>query len=74
MNGMRQSKQGFLSLKCGSSHVVFQGMKVFFLIVVAIYILYLIFLIVRACSELKNMPYSGTTAQDAYLYAIHCSH
>ncbi|MED6249396.1 hypothetical protein ATANTOWER_013501 [Ataeniobius toweri] len=33
-------------------------MKVFFLIVVAFYILYLIFLIVRACSELKNMPYS----------------
>ncbi|XP_069370747.1 transmembrane protein 181 isoform X4 [Paralichthys olivaceus] len=38
--------------------VNFQGMKVFFLIVVAFYILYLIFLIVRACSELKNMPYS----------------
>uniref|UniRef100_A0A8D3CMS7 Transmembrane protein 181 n=1 Tax=Scophthalmus maximus TaxID=52904 RepID=A0A8D3CMS7_SCOMX len=38
--------------------VNFQGMKVFFLIVVALYILYLIFLIVRACSELKNMPYS----------------
>ncbi|XP_074541390.1 transmembrane protein 181 isoform X3 [Halichoeres trimaculatus] len=38
--------------------VNFQGMKVFFLIVVAVYILYLIFLIVRACSELKNMPYS----------------
>ncbi|XP_076011190.1 transmembrane protein 181 [Genypterus blacodes] len=36
----------------------FEGMKVFFLIVVAVYILYLIFLIVRACTELKNMPYS----------------
>ncbi|XP_020488546.1 transmembrane protein 181 isoform X2 [Labrus bergylta] len=36
----------------------FQGMKVFFLIVIIFYILYLIFLIVRACSELKNMPYS----------------
>lgn len=36
----------------------FQGMKVFFLIVVVLYILYLIFLVVRACSELKNMPYS----------------
>ncbi|XP_049913636.1 transmembrane protein 181 isoform X3 [Epinephelus moara] len=36
----------------------FQGMKIFFLIVVALYILYLIFLVVRACSELKNMPYS----------------
>ncbi|XP_035534806.1 transmembrane protein 181 [Morone saxatilis] len=38
--------------------VNFQGMKIFFLIVVALYILYLIFLVVRACSELKNMPYS----------------
>uniref|UniRef100_A0A8C6K8N2 Transmembrane protein 181 n=1 Tax=Nothobranchius furzeri TaxID=105023 RepID=A0A8C6K8N2_NOTFU len=38
--------------------VNFQGMKVFFLIVVVLYILYLTFLIVRACSELKNMPYS----------------
>uniref|UniRef100_A0A4W3IJN2 Transmembrane protein 181 n=1 Tax=Callorhinchus milii TaxID=7868 RepID=A0A4W3IJN2_CALMI len=35
----------------------FQGMKVFFLIVGSLYILYLVFLIVRACSELKNMPY-----------------
>lgn len=35
-------------------------MKIFFLVVVALYILYLIFLIVRACSELKNMPYSGS--------------
>ncbi|XP_062293009.1 transmembrane protein 181 isoform X2 [Scomber scombrus] len=38
--------------------VNFQGMKVFFLVIVCLYILYLIFLIVRACSELKNMPYS----------------
>ncbi|XP_075869619.1 transmembrane protein 181 isoform X1 [Nelusetta ayraudi] len=38
--------------------VNFEGMKVFFLIVVALYILYLIFLVVRACSELKSMPYS----------------
>ncbi|XP_077408025.1 transmembrane protein 181 isoform X1 [Vanacampus margaritifer] len=36
----------------------FEGMKLFFLIIVVFYILYLIFLIVRACSELKNMPYS----------------
>lgn len=36
----------------------FQGMKVFFLIVVSLYTLYLVFLFVRACSELKNMPYS----------------
>ncbi|MBN3300177.1 TM181 protein, partial [Amia calva] len=35
----------------------FQGMKIFFMVVASLYILYLIFLIVRACSELKNMPY-----------------
>ncbi|XP_015203957.1 transmembrane protein 181 isoform X1 [Lepisosteus oculatus] len=35
----------------------FQGMKIFFVVVAALYILYLVFLIVRACSELKNMPY-----------------
>ncbi|XP_015478356.1 transmembrane protein 181 isoform X2 [Parus major] len=35
----------------------FQGMKIFFLVVAATYILYLLFLIVRACSELRNMPY-----------------
>ncbi|KAL0967794.1 hypothetical protein UPYG_G00257020 [Umbra pygmaea] len=38
--------------------VNFQGMKIFFLVVVTLYVLYLIFLIVRACSELKNMPYT----------------
>lgn len=48
-----------------------QGMKVFFLIVVALYILYLIFLIVRACSELKNMPYSGKTPHHTSLGLIH---
>uniref|UniRef100_F6THC3 Transmembrane protein 181 n=1 Tax=Ornithorhynchus anatinus TaxID=9258 RepID=F6THC3_ORNAN len=37
----------------------FQGMKVFFLVVGAVYILYLLFLIVRACSELRHMPYVG---------------
>lgn len=36
----------------------FQGMKIFFLLVVIVYTLYLVFLVVRACSELKNMPYS----------------
>uniref|UniRef100_A0A8C0J0D3 Transmembrane protein 181 n=1 Tax=Chelonoidis abingdonii TaxID=106734 RepID=A0A8C0J0D3_CHEAB len=35
----------------------FQGMKIFFLVVATVYILYLLFLIVRACSELRNMPY-----------------
>ncbi|XP_062344872.1 transmembrane protein 181 isoform X7 [Cinclus cinclus] len=35
----------------------FQGMKIFFLVVATMYILYLLFLIVRACSELRNMPY-----------------
>ncbi|TRY87195.1 hypothetical protein DNTS_031725, partial [Danionella cerebrum] len=36
----------------------FQGMKVFFLLLVGIYVLYLVFLVVRGCSELKNLPYS----------------
>ncbi|XP_075563958.1 transmembrane protein 181 isoform X5 [Pelecanus crispus] len=35
----------------------FQGMKIFFLVVATTYVLYLLFLIVRACSELHNMPY-----------------
>ncbi|XP_060097435.1 transmembrane protein 181 isoform X2 [Heteronotia binoei] len=35
----------------------FQGMKIFFLVVATVYILYLMFLIIRACSELRNMPY-----------------
>ncbi|KAK2489176.1 hypothetical protein MC885_005132 [Smutsia gigantea] len=35
----------------------FQGIKVFFMVVAAVYILYLLFLIVRACSELRHMPY-----------------
>ncbi|XP_032109079.1 transmembrane protein 181 isoform X2 [Sapajus apella] len=35
----------------------FQGMKVFFMVVAAVYVLYLLFLIVRACSELQHMPY-----------------
>uniref|UniRef100_A0A5F8GWY6 Transmembrane protein 181 n=1 Tax=Monodelphis domestica TaxID=13616 RepID=A0A5F8GWY6_MONDO len=39
------------------SLVCFQGMKVFFLVVAGMYILYLLFLIVRACSELRHMPY-----------------
>uniref|UniRef100_A0A8C5MWI2 Transmembrane protein 181 n=1 Tax=Leptobrachium leishanense TaxID=445787 RepID=A0A8C5MWI2_9ANUR len=35
----------------------FQGMKIFFLVVASMYILYLLFLIIRACTELRNMPY-----------------
>nr|XP_003215817.2 PREDICTED: transmembrane protein 181 isoform X1 [Anolis carolinensis] len=35
----------------------FQGMKIFFLVVAIVYILYLLFLIIRACSELRNLPY-----------------
>ncbi|ELW56021.1 Transmembrane protein 181 [Tupaia chinensis] len=35
----------------------FQGMKIFFMVVAAVYVLYLLFLIVRACSELRHMPY-----------------
>lgn len=34
-------------------------MKVFFMVVAALYILYLLFLVVRACSELRHMPYVG---------------
>ncbi|EPQ11854.1 Transmembrane protein 181 [Myotis brandtii] len=34
-----------------------QGMKVFFMVVAAVYVLYLLFLVVRACSELRHMPY-----------------
>ena len=34
-------------------------MKVFFEVVAAVYVLYLFFLIVRACSELRHMPYVG---------------
>lgn len=37
----------------------FQGMKVFFMVVAAVYVLYLLFLVVRACSELRHMPYVG---------------
>lgn len=37
----------------------FQGMKVFFEVVASVYVLYLFFLIVRACSELRHMPYVG---------------
>ncbi|XP_030637498.1 transmembrane protein 181 isoform X2 [Chanos chanos] len=36
----------------------FEGVKIFFLVLVVLYALYLVFLVVRACSELKNMPYS----------------
>uniref|UniRef100_A0A8C9J099 Transmembrane protein 181 n=1 Tax=Piliocolobus tephrosceles TaxID=591936 RepID=A0A8C9J099_9PRIM len=36
---------------------VAEGMKVFFMVVAAVYVLYLLFLIVRACSELRHMPY-----------------
>uniref|UniRef100_A0A8C1Q0E0 Transmembrane protein 181 n=1 Tax=Cyprinus carpio TaxID=7962 RepID=A0A8C1Q0E0_CYPCA len=36
----------------------FQGMKVFFLLLVAVYVLYLVFLVLCACSELKNAPYT----------------
>uniref|UniRef100_UPI00358F2B98 transmembrane protein 181 isoform X2 n=1 Tax=Myxine glutinosa TaxID=7769 RepID=UPI00358F2B98 len=35
----------------------FRGMKIFFLIVGSLYVLYLVFLILRACTELRNTPY-----------------
>ncbi|RMC12889.1 hypothetical protein DUI87_10414 [Hirundo rustica rustica] len=41
-----------------------QGMKIFFLMVATTYILYLLFLIVRACSELRNMPYVESQLKD----------
>ncbi|EPY85251.1 transmembrane protein 181 [Camelus ferus] len=41
-----------------------QGMKVFFMVVAAVYILYLLFLIVRACSELRHMPYVESQLKD----------
>lgn len=31
----------------------------FFMVVAAVYVLYLLFLVVRACSELRHMPYVG---------------
>ncbi|MBZ3871285.1 Transmembrane protein 181 [Sciurus carolinensis] len=42
----------------------FQGMKVFFLVVAAVYISYLLFLVVRACSELRHMPYVESQLKD----------
>ncbi|KAG8522414.1 Transmembrane protein 181 [Galemys pyrenaicus] len=42
-----------------SSAPRFQGMKVFFTVVAAVYVLYLLFLVVQACSELRHMPYVG---------------
>uniref|UniRef100_A0A8C4NGY5 Transmembrane protein 181 n=1 Tax=Eptatretus burgeri TaxID=7764 RepID=A0A8C4NGY5_EPTBU len=35
----------------------FKGMKIFFFIVGSLYVLYLVFLILRACTELRNTPY-----------------
>ncbi|CAH2251454.1 transmembrane 181 isoform X1 [Pelobates cultripes] len=35
----------------------FEGMKILFLVVASMYVLYLLFLIIRACTELRNMPY-----------------
>ncbi|XP_049330113.1 transmembrane protein 181 isoform X3 [Astyanax mexicanus] len=42
----------------------FQGLKVFFLLVAVLYGLYLVFLLVRAWSELKNMPYADSQMKD----------
>jgi len=36
-----------------------QAVKVMFAIVAAVYVLYLIYLLVRAYSELRSMPYFG---------------
>lgn len=55
----------FLNSECFCT----QGMKVFFLMVVVLYVLYLVFLLVRAWSELKNLPYSGN-----FIHVSKCSH
>lgn len=38
---------------------LFQGLKVFFFTVGAIYLVYLVYLLFRAYSELRAMPYFG---------------
>jgi len=38
---------------------VLQGFKVFFFIVGGVYLLYLVYLLVRAYAELRYMPYFG---------------
>lgn len=48
---------------------VFQGMKVFFMVVAAVYVSYLLFLVVRACSELRHMPYVGERPKGAAIPA-----
>lgn len=58
--------QDLLLLQCRV--VAFQGMKVFFMVVAAVYVLYLLFLVVRACSELRHMPYVG----ERHLTSVQC--
>ncbi|KAH0519983.1 Transmembrane protein 181 [Microtus ochrogaster] len=48
----------------------FQGMKVFFMVVATLYILYLLFLVVRACSELRHMPYVAPPAEFLSFYGL----
>ena len=38
---------------------IFQGFKIFFFIVSGVYLLYLLYLLVRAYAELRSMPYFG---------------
>ena len=38
---------------------LFQGFKIFFFVTGGIYLLYLIYLLVRAYAELRSMPYFG---------------
>jgi hypothetical protein len=39
---------------------VFQGFKIFFFVLGGIYLLYLVYLLIRAYAELRQMPYFGT--------------
>ena len=36
-----------------------QGYKIFVAVVLGLYLLYLVYLLVRACTELRSMPYFG---------------
>ena len=49
----------------------FQGFKIFFFTVGGIYLLYLIYLVVRAYAELRSMPYFGKSLSNAvFIYII----
>jgi len=58
-------------LKCLDTYLtmcllLLQGFKVFFFLVGGLYLLYLLYLLVRAYAELRSMPYFGML----YIYCI----